>query len=79
MKAIIGSAIMGLLLAAGTIFFFYTFKFGAASSIAISSYALGALVVGVLGGILFFNESINLRIGIGLALGVISIIVLTRA
>ena len=79
MKAIVGSAIIGILLAEGAIFFFYTFKFGATSSVAISSYAIGALVVGVLGGILFFNESINLRIGIGLALGVISIIVLTRA
>lgn len=68
--------VMGLLLAAGTIFFFYTFKFGANASIAIPAYALGALLIGVIGGLVIFNEAIDFRVGIGLVLGLLSIILL---
>jgi drug/metabolite transporter (DMT)-like permease len=71
------SALMGLLLGLGTIFFFYTFRFGASASIAIPVYGIGALLIGAVVGILVFNEAFNMRIGAGFALGIVSIILLT--
>ena len=71
------SAIMGVLLGLGTVFFFYTFKYGAPASIAIPIYGVGALLIGAIGGILIFKETFNLRIAIGFALGIASIVLLT--
>lgn len=71
------SAMMGILLGLGTVFFFYTFKYGASASIAIPIYGIGALLIGAIGGILIFKETFNLRIAFGFALGIASIILLT--
>lgn len=71
------SVLMGILLGLGTIFFFYTFKYGASASIAIPVYGIGALLLGAIGGILIFKETLNLRIAFGFALGIASIILLT--
>lgn len=77
-KGLLMSAAAGSLLGLGTIFFFYTFKFGAAASIAIPAYGIGALIIGVLGGIVLFNEQISFKIVIGILFGIISIILLTK-
>ena len=77
MKGVGLSAIMGILLGLGTVFFFYTFKYGASASIAIPVYGIGALLIGAIGGILIFKETLNLRIAFGFALGIASIILLT--
>jgi uncharacterized membrane protein len=69
--------VMGVLLGLGTIFFFYTFKFGALASIAIPVYSIGVAFVGALGGILIFKETLNLKMAIGFFLGAVSIILLT--
>jgi len=69
--------IMGVLLGVGTVTFFYAFKHGASTSIAVPAYAIGALIIGVVGGVLFFHEAINIRIIIGLILGLISIFLMT--
>jgi len=76
-KWIVFSLIMGILLGLGTIAFFYTFKFGANTSIAIPIYSVGALLLGVIGGLMIFHENLNIQIIIGIILGVISIILLT--
>lgn len=71
------SAIMGVLVGLGTVFFFYTFKHGASASIAIPIYGVGALLIGAIGGILIFKETLNFRIASGFALGIVSIVLLT--
>lgn len=71
------SALMGILLGSGTIFFFYTFKSGAPLSVAMSAYGIGSLLIGALAGVLFFKEAITPTILAGMVLGVISIILLT--
>ena len=75
-KGFLLSVIMGILLGIGTIAFFYTFKMGANTSVAIPVYTIGALIIGFLGGILLFNESVSIKPLIGLLLGLISIIFL---
>lgn len=75
-KLIIFPIIMGVLLFAGNIFFFSANAQGAPASIAISSFAIGAMMLGVIGGYAFFNESFNLQRIFGLVLGMISIILL---
>jgi drug/metabolite transporter (DMT)-like permease len=70
-------ALMGVLLALGTVFFFYTFKYGANASIAIPAYGIGTLLIGTVAGLLFFKEPFSPQLGAGLALGVVSIILLT--
>jgi len=69
--------LMGVLLAAGTIFFFYTFKFGAPLSVAMPIYGIGSLIVGALAGAFIFKEAISPTVFAGLILGTISIILLT--
>lgn len=71
------SALMGILLGAGTIFFFYTFKYGAPFSVALPAYGVGALLAGALAGALLFNEILTPTVLAGMVLGVISIILLT--
>lgn len=71
------SALMGVLLALGTIFFFYTFKFGAPLSVAMPVYGIGSLIVGALAGVFLFKESLSPTVLAGLILGTISIILLT--
>lgn len=71
------SGLMGILLAAGTIFFFYTFKFGAPLSVAMPVYGIGSLIVGALAGVFIFKETISVTVLAGLVLGTISIILLT--
>jgi len=71
------SGLMGVLLAAGTIFFFYTFKHGAPLSVAMPVYGIGSLIVGVLAGVFIFKETISPTILAGLVLGTISIVLLT--
>ena len=77
MKGYLISIIMGFLLGLGTIFFLYAFKFGALTSVAIPSYAIGAMMIGVLGGYYLFSEPLALSGISGLILGVVSIILLT--
>ena len=69
--------LMGILLGLGTIFFFYAFKFGALAEIAIPAYTVGIALMGILGGILIFKETLNLKLAIGFSLGIVSIILLT--
>ncbi len=76
-KGLILSGIMGLCMGIGTIFFFYTFKSGASASVAIPIYAIGALMIGAIGGILIFKETLNFKVSVGIVLGIISIIFLT--
>lgn len=71
------SVLMGVLLAAGTIFFFYTFKFGAPLSVAMSVYGIGSIIVGALAGVLIFKETVSLTVLAGMILGTISIVLLT--
>lgn len=71
------SAIMGILLGLGTIFFFYAFEHGAPASVAIPAYGIGVLLIGVAGGLIIFKETLNLRITIGFILGILSILLLT--
>ena len=71
------SALMGILLAAGTIFFFYTFKYGAPFSVALPAYGVGALLIGSLAGILLFKEVITPTVFVGMIFGIASIILLT--
>lgn len=71
------SGFMGALLAAGTIFFFYTFKFGAPLSVAMPVYGIGSLIVGALAGAFIFKEAISPTVLVGLVLGTISIVLLT--
>jgi uncharacterized membrane protein len=75
-KGYIFAIIMGILVSIGTIAFFYTFKSGANASIAIPIYTIGALLLGVLGGILIFKEAFTLKMAIGILLGIASIILL---
>src|SRR3989344_3014160 len=56
-KGFIITAIMGILLGLGTVFFFYTFKYGAPASVAIPVYCVGVAILGGLGGLLFFKEA----------------------
>ena len=76
-KGQIVSAIMGILLGLGTIFFFYAFKYGANVSVAIPFYGVGALLIGVLGGVLIFKETISPKLAIGFVFGIMSIILLS--
>lgn len=76
-KGQIISAVMGILLGLGTIFFFYAFKYGANVSVAIPFYGVGALLIGAIGGVLIFKETINLKIAIGFVFGILSMILLT--
>ncbi|MFA5360217.1 MAG: hypothetical protein WC349_04655 [Patescibacteria group bacterium] len=71
------SGLMGVLLAAGTIFFFYTFKYGAPLSVAMPVYGIGSLMIGVLAGVFIFHETISPTILAGLVLGAVSIVLLT--
>jgi len=71
------SAIMGILLGLGTVSFFYTFRYGASASIAIPIYGVGALMIGAVGGILIFKETLNIKTALGFAFGIVSIILLT--
>lgn len=71
------SLLMGVLLAAGTIFFFYAFKFGTSISVAMPVYGISSIIIGVLAGALFFKETISPMALVGLGLGAISIILLT--
>jgi len=71
------SALMGILLGAGTIFFFYTFKYGAPFSVALPAYGVGALSIGALAGALLFKEVITPMVLAGMVLGTISIVLLT--
>ena len=76
-KWVLFSVIMGLLVGIGTITFFYTFKFGANASIAIPVYTIGALLIGVIGGICFYKEQISVRAIVGLLFGIVSVFLLT--
>ncbi|OGG55229.1 hypothetical protein A3D62_01420 [Candidatus Kaiserbacteria bacterium RIFCSPHIGHO2_02_FULL_49_11] len=67
----------GLLFALGTLFFLYAFKFNAPASIAIATYTVGALLIGVLGGLLFFNEALSVRMVVGITFAIASIVLLT--
>ena len=71
------SALMGVLLGAGTIFFFYTFKSGAPLSVAMSAYGVGSILIGALAGVLFFKEALTPMILAGMVFGAISIILMT--
>jgi drug/metabolite transporter (DMT)-like permease len=70
------SAIMGILLGLGTIFFFYAFKHGAATSVAVPAYSIGVLLICVLAGIFIYKEPISLKLFSGIILGIISIYLL---
>jgi uncharacterized membrane protein len=70
------SAIMGILLGLGTIFFFYSFRHGAATSVAVPAYSIGVLLIGALAGIFFFKEPASLKLIMGIILGIISIFLL---
>ncbi len=71
------SGLMGVLLAAGTIFFFYTIKLGAPLSVAMPVYGIGSLIVGALAGIFIFKEAVSPTVLAGMILGTVSIILLT--
>jgi len=71
------SALMGILLGLGTIFFFYAFKYGAPLSVAMPVYGIGSLIIGVLAGVFIFHETISPTILAGLVLGAVSIVLLT--
>jgi len=71
------SALMGVLLAAGTIFFFYTFKLGAPLSVAMPVYGIGSIIVGALAGVFIFKEAVSPTVLAGMILGAISIVLLT--
>ncbi len=75
-KGYLIAAIMGILLGLGSIFFFYNFKYGANASTAISIYGVGTLIIGAVGGILFFKEALTLKMTLGFILGIVSIILL---
>ncbi|MBP7708514.1 hypothetical protein KA107_02420 [Candidatus Pacearchaeota archaeon] len=76
-RGLIFSAIMGLLLGGGSITFYYAIKFGTNLSIGIPIYTVGALLLGVAGGIFLFHETLTLKAIVGIFLGVISIVLLT--
>jgi len=71
------SASIGVFLAFGSIFFFYTFKYGTPLSIAMPVYGIGSLIVGALAGVFIFKESLSPMVLVGLVLGTISIVLLT--
>ncbi|GEM_PF-3043626 len=71
------SGLMGILLAMGTIFFFYTFKYGAPLSVAMPVYGIGSLIVGALAGVFIFHETLSPTVLAGLILGTVSIVLLT--
>jgi drug/metabolite transporter (DMT)-like permease len=71
------SGLIGVSLALGTIFFFYTFKFGAPLSVAMSVYGIGSIIVGALAGVFIFKEVISPTVLVGMVLGAVSIILLT--
>lgn len=73
------SAVMGILLGLGAIFFFYNFKYGGSASIAIPVYGIGTLIIGAIGGILFFKEVIDIKVIIGFIFGIVSIVLLTTS
>lgn len=76
-KGIILALTMGAVFGLGTVFFFLAFKYGAPVSLAIAVYTTGALLLGVIAGIIFYQEPINLKIISGIILAVASIILLT--
>ncbi len=76
-KGIILPIIMGLLLGGGSVTFYYAIKFGTNLSIAIPIYTVGALLLGVAGGIFIFNEILTLKATCGIFFGIISIWLLT--
>jgi len=71
------SILMGVLLGSGTLFFFYTFKYGAPLSVAMPVYGIGSLIVGALAGVFLFNEILSPTVIAGMILGAISIVLLT--
>lgn len=76
-KTILMTIFMGLLLSIGTVSFFQAFKIGASTSIAVPAFAIGAMIIGAIGGILFFHESISFNVILGLIFGTIGIILIT--
>ncbi len=75
-EALIG-IFMGLFFVIGNIFFFYTIKDGAVFVSTIPILTIGLLIVGVLGGVLFFSENLSLKILLGIGLGIMSILLLS--
>ena len=71
------SALIGLLLGSGTIFFFYAFKYGAPLSVAMPVEGIGLILAGALAGVFLFNETLSPTVIAGMILGAISIVLLT--
>ena len=71
------ASVAGIFFALGTISFLYAFKFQAPASLAIALYTVGALLVGVVGGLLLFHEPISLRMVVGIGFAIASIVLLT--
>ncbi len=71
------SALIGILLGSGTIFFFYAFKYGAPLSVAMPVEGIGLILAGALAGVFLFNETLSPMVLAGMILGAISIILLT--
>ena len=77
-KGFLISSIMGILLGLGTVFFFYTFQYGGKASVAIPVYSIGVLIIGAMGGILFFKEAIDIKMILGFIAGIVSIVLLVK-
>lgn len=76
-KTIFITVIMGVLISVGTVSFLHAFKIGAITSIAVPSFAIGAMIIGAIGGLLFFHEHLTIKTISGLFLGVLAIILIT--
>ena len=76
-KGCVASAIMGVSLALGILFFVLSFKFGAPLSIAIPVYSISILLMSAGVGVLIYNEPFNLRYVIAVMMGISSIVLLT--
>jgi len=78
-KGVLLSGIMGLLVATGTVTFFYAFKRGAPTSLATPAVLIGSFLIVAVLGISYLGEPFTMKKGVGLVLGAFSILLLTNA
>jgi uncharacterized membrane protein len=77
-RGVLLSGIMGLLVATGTVTFFYAFEKGAPTSLATPAVLIGSFLIVAVLGILYLGEPFTIKKGAGLILGAISILLLTN-
>ncbi|MFB6143931.1 MAG: EamA family transporter [Candidatus Nanohaloarchaea archaeon] len=78
-KGLLLSGIMGVLVAIGTVSFFYAFQSGAPTSLATPAVLIGSFLIVAVLGISYLGEPFTVKKGVGLILGIISVLLLTNA